>query len=94
MRAINNNLIDDLKALGGLHQVWFRASSRVAHDSRHLASQASRGLSAQSFNLLSSDLSSQGLGLFVQGSGSLRLDSNLRLGAMPMVPYGGSALDL
>ena len=106
MIAINNNLIDDLKASGGLHQVSLRDSSRAALDSRHSASQASRGVSAQSFylllsdlllsdlllanlllaNLLLSDLSSQGLGVFAQGLGSLRLDSNLSLGARPMVP--------
>ena len=90
MRAINDNFIDDLKALGGLHQVSSRSSSRVALGGSHSAPEGSRGLFAQSFDFLSSDLlsstlSSQGLGMFAQGLGSLRLDSNLRFGARPMV---------
>ena len=86
MIAINDNLIDDLRASGRLHQVPFRASSRVVLDISHSAPEESRGLSAQSSDLLSSDLSSQGLGMFAHGLGSLRFDDNLRLGAKPMVP--------
>ena len=86
MIATNNNIITDLKALGRMNQVPSCASSLIALNSSHSAPEASRGLFAQSFDLLSSDLSSQGLGMFAQGLGSLRLDSNLRFGARSIVP--------